>query len=197
MTPAGTLDAIRARVLPMMHEQRRYWHEEVRPQLAANGIRIMRCDEAGPEACDGLREYYQREIHPSLTPLAHDPGRPFPYISNLSLSLAVTVRDGRGTHFARSRCPTPSCLISLDLMAPLMTTHPDGVAGGCHRSQRRALFPRLRCAPGLPFRDPHTDMEIQEDEASDLPGDDRAGLRQRQFGPVVQLMVDEQMPSIW
>jgi polyphosphate kinase len=198
MTATETLTAIRTQVLPMMHEQRRYWHEEVRPGLAAHGIRIMRCDEAGPEACDGLREYYQREIHPSLTPLAHDPGRPFPYISNLSLSLAVTVRDGRGTHFARVKVPnTLPRLISLDLMGlpsedgSIRMVWLEDVIG----ANVAALFPGYDVLQVFPFRVIRdTDMEIQEDEASDLLETIEQGLRQRQFGPVVQLMVDEQMP---
>jgi polyphosphate kinase len=182
----------------MMQEQRRYWHEEVNPELAANGIRIMRCDEAGPDACDGLREYYQRDIHPSLTPLAHDPGRPFPHISNLSLNLAVTVRDARGTHFARVKVPsTLPRLISLDLMglpaedgSTRMVWLEDVIGANV-----AALFPGYEVLQVFPFRVIRdTDMEIQEDEASDLLETIEEGLRQRQFGPVVQLMVDEQMP---
>ena len=198
MTPTETLNAIRARVLPMMQEQRRYWHEEVKPELAANGIHIMRCDEAGPEACDGLREYYQREIHPSLTPLAHDPGRPFPHISNLSLNLAVTVRDAKGVHFARVKVPgTLPRLISLDLMGlhsedgSIRMVWLEDVIG----ANVASLFPGCDVLQVFPFRVIRdTDMEIQEDEASDLLETIEQGLRQRQFGPVVQLMVDEEMP---
>ena len=198
MTPTETLREIRARVLPLMREQRRYWHEKIRPELAANGIHIMRCDEAGPEACDGLREYYQREIHPSLTPLAHDPGRPFPHISNLSLNLAVTVRDAKGAHFARVKVPgTLPRLISLDLMglhsedgSARMVWLEDVIGANV-----ASLFPGCEVLQVFPFRVIRdTDMEIQEDEASDLLETIEQGLHQRQFGPVVQLMVDEEMP---
>jgi len=199
MLPSEQLEAIRAEVMPMMNEQRRYFHEEVKPELAANGIFLLRCDEIGPDACDNLRQYFNNEIQPVLTPLAFDPGRPFPHISNLSLNLAVTVRDQRGmTHFARVKVPsTMSRFISLEQAG---MPSPDGIRlvwlEDVIASNLASLFPGYDVIEAYPFRVIRdTDMEIQEDEASDLLETIEQGLRQRQFGPVVLLAVDEAMPQ--
>jgi len=107
LAPAEQLAAVRAAVLPLMQEQGRCFYNEVMPALAAAGIHLLRHDQLCPEERDYLRAYFHAEILPVLTPLAFDPGRPFPHISNLSLNLALAVRDPRGgTHFARVKVPT-------------------------------------------------------------------------------------------
>ncbi len=192
LPPAQELQAIRAAVLPMLYEQRRLYHEEILPALAAAHIHVLHYDELSPGDCDWLRTYFQDEILPVLTPLAFDPGRPFPHISNLSLNLGVTVTTDRGEkRFARIKVPT-----SLPRLVPIEDGRrfvwlEEVIAGNLN-----VLF------PGYDVDQPYTfhvlrdaDMEIQEDEAPDLLETVEQSLRQRRFGPVVRLAVDQAMPE--
>ena len=106
MTPTQQLERIRAIVLSLMQEQRRIFYEDLLPLLDAAGIRIHRYADLSDADCDWLRAYFQAEILPVLTPLGVDTGRPFPHISNLSLNLAVMVRNSKGEElFARVKVP--------------------------------------------------------------------------------------------
>lgn len=201
MSPAEQLAEIRARVLPMMQEQRRYFYDEIIPALAANDVHILHYYQLGAEDQDYLRRYFLDEVLPVVTPLAFDPGRPFPHISNLSLNLAVLVQGSSGEErFARIKVPT-----SLPRLVPL-PPRPDAARP---ENQYRfvwleqviadnlgVLFPGYGILAAYTFqviRD--ADLEIQEDEAPDLLETIEQGLRQRQFGPVVRLAVDEAMPE--
>jgi polyphosphate kinase len=199
LTPHEQLAAIRAAVLPLMEEQSRCFHGAVLPALATAGIYLLRHDELCPEERDSLRDYFHAEILPVLTPLAFDPGRPFPHISNLSLNLAVTVRDPRGgTHFARIKVPT-----SLPRLIPLDRECKPRVEGSRFvwiedviAANLGLLFPGYEVLEAFTFRVIRdADIEIQEDEASDLLETIEQGLRQRRFGPVVRLTVDANMPQ--
>ncbi len=200
MSPAEQLAEIRKRVLPMLQEQRRCFYDEIVPGLAANNIFIRHYYELGDEEHDCLRSYFLSEILPVVTPLGHDPGRPFPHISNLSLNLAVLLRGPDGAeHFARVKVPT-----SLPRLVQLPCTQeaarPQEVV---YRyvwleeviiGNLGVLFPGYTIIEAYAFqviRD--ADMEIQEDEAPDLLETIEEGLRQRQFGPVVRLILDEAM----
>ncbi len=192
MSPVQQLEQIRARVLPLILEQRRYWHEEIVPALRAADIHILDYSQLQAGDCDVLHEYFKNEIFPVLTPLAVDPGRPFPHISNLSLNLAVTVRSPRGEkRFARVKVPT-----SLPRLVPLEAGRrfvwlEDVIAGNLG-----TLFPGFDVIEAYAFRITRdTDMEIQEDEASDLLETIEQSLRQRHFGPAVRLEVDAGMPE--
>ncbi len=192
MSPSQQLEQIRARVLPLILEQRRYWHEEIVPALHAADIHILDYSELQAGDCDALHDYFKNEIFPVLTPLAVDPGRPFPHISNLSLNLAVSVRSPRGEkRFARIKVPT-----SLPRLVPLEPGRrfvwlEDVIAGNLG-----TLFPGFDVIESYTFRITRdTDMEIQEDEASDLLESIEQSLRQRHFGPAVRLEVDVHMPE--
>jgi polyphosphate kinase len=190
MTPTQQLERIRAIVLPMMQEQRRILYEDLLPQLDAAGIQIYRYADLADADCDWLRAYFQAEILPVLTPLGVDTGRPFPHISNLSLNLAVMVRSAKGEElFARVKVPP-----SLPRLLPLEDGRrflwlEDVIAGNLD-----TLFPGNEVLEAHSFhvlRD--ADLEIQEDEAPDLLETIEEGLRLRQFGPIVRLVVDEAM----
>lgn len=191
MTPREILTQIRKRVLPMLQEQRYTFYSEALPALSAAGIDVLHYGELAPEEQDRLRAYFVDEVLPVVTPLAVDPGRPFPHISNLSLNLAVLVRGPSGDQrFARIKVPTS--------LPRLVAVVPDKrfvwleeVIG----ANLGLLFPGYDVLESYSFqviRD--ADMEIQEDEAPDLLETIEEGLRQRQFGPVVRLAVDHDMP---
>lgn len=201
MLPLEQLAAIRARVLPMMREQRRYFYDEIVPALAANDVHLLHYYQLDAEDQDYLRRFFLDEVLPVVTPLAFDPGRPFPHISNLSLNLAILVQGPDGEErFARIKVPTSlPRLVSLPPKAD--AARPDQQYRFVWLEQVIAanlgvLFPGYGILAAYTFqviRD--ADLEIQEDEAPDLLETIEQGLRQRQFGPVVRLTVDEAMPE--
>src|SRR4051812_26569457 len=107
LAPTDQLDAIRARVEELTAHQSRIFLEDVAPRLADEGIRFSNWDELDVDDCEHLVEVFENQIFPVLTPLSVDPGHPFPYISNLSLNLAVLVRDPSSLErrFARVKVP--------------------------------------------------------------------------------------------
>jgi polyphosphate kinase len=159
----------------------------------------MRIERTHPAAV--AAEYFGDRF-PVLTPLAFDPGRPFPHISNLSLNLAVLIRDRAGDeHFARVKVPD-----SLPQLVPLsgagrpIQAHAQedrpGVAGTGDRRQSAKLFPGMEILEAHPFhvtRD--ADIAIKELEAEDLLETIEEGVRQRRFGSVVRLLVNQDMPA--
>ena len=107
MTPTQQFAAIREKLLPLVDEQRRIYQEDLLPELAAAGVEILDYADLDETSRDWLRDYFNAQIFPVLTPLAFDPGRPFPHISNLSLNLAVSVCDPKDERrFARLKVPT-------------------------------------------------------------------------------------------
>ncbi len=106
MSPAEQLMAIRQTLLPMLEQHAASWNEDIKPKLNEEGIQVLGNDELKNKQRKLLRRYFEREIFPALTPLAFDPGHPFPHISNLSLNLAVVLNDPRlGERFARLKVP--------------------------------------------------------------------------------------------
>ena len=107
LTPRETLARIRTRALELMREQSRVWADELKPALAENGIWVGTCADCSEEELAELTGLFDRELYPVLTPLAVGPGQPFPYISGLSLSLVMYVRDPETgeERFARVKVP--------------------------------------------------------------------------------------------
>ncbi|HEY9826525.1 MAG TPA: translation initiation factor IF-2 N-terminal domain-containing protein, partial [Stenomitos sp.] len=107
MTPQEQLDAIHEELRPLVSRQHRYFCNELKPQLTKVGICLMDYRELSEQQVESLQTYFLEQIFPVLTPLAVDPGHPFPYISSLSLNLAVVVRDRETgeSHFARVKVP--------------------------------------------------------------------------------------------
>ena len=105
-TPSEQLQALRQSVSATQNEMRHYWLATLRPALAAEGILLLDYPSLNETQRPSCRDYFEREIFPVLTPLAVDPGHPFPLISNLSVNLAVVIRDPRnGEQFARVKVP--------------------------------------------------------------------------------------------
>jgi polyphosphate kinase len=107
LTPQQALARIRERVLELSSIQSRLWKRELRPALAAEGITLGGIEDLGPKELGKLERRFEREIYPVLTPLAVGPGQPFPYISGLSLSLAIFAEDPDvgEERFARVKIP--------------------------------------------------------------------------------------------
>jgi polyphosphate kinase len=182
------LKVIRAEVMDLFEWRRELLFEQVLPQLAERGLRLSSWDQLDGEDRRGLEKMFQERIFPVLTPLAVDPGHPFPYISNLSLNLAVIVRDpvGGERRFARLKVPPllPGFLVMPDgeRFVPLehvISAHLD------------SLFPGMEIESHHPFRvTRNVDLTLEEDEADDLLLAVELELRRRRFGRAVRLEID-------
>jgi polyphosphate kinase len=190
------LGVIRTRALAQMDEQAACWGRDLRPLLTADGIHFLEPSDYTPAIDTWLSQYFKTQIFPVLTPLAFDPGHPFPYISNLSMNLAVRVRHGGRTKFARVKVPG---------MLPRFVALPDGLspAGGpafafledVIRRNIQELFPGTHVEGAHLFRIIRdTDMVIQEDEADDLLETVDRGLKQLRYGALSLLQVESDMP---
>ena len=198
-TTEQQLDAVRVRANRMTDDIERCWSDALRPLLATERIQILdRADYTPAIETHTSATTTLRNIHPVLTPLAFDPGHPFPFISNLSMNLAVVVEHNGRTRFARVKLPDV-----LPRFAPI----PAAVAGEAGDSfalledvvklNVASLFPGADRARGAPLfriiRD--TDMVIQEDEADDLLKSVDRTLRELRYGDLSQLLVEASMPA--
>jgi polyphosphate kinase len=190
-TPPETIGLIRERVLEQSRRLADCFEGILRPALVDQDIRIVSVEELDDERRGDLARHFQKKIFPALTPLAVAPGRPFPYISNLSLSLAVNVRDpitGQ-TVFARVKVPTEILprFVTLKQPAPepaLLVPLEDVIA---HHLD--ALFPGMEIADCDVFRVTRdADLEVSDD-AADLLQAVEDELRRRRFGEVVRVEV--------
>jgi polyphosphate kinase len=191
-TPQQTLREARERVLEMQAEQARIWATELCPALAAEGIVISRVEDLHAAEQAELGRKYERDIYPVLTPLAVGPGQPFPYISGLSISVAVFVRDPESgeERFARVKVPEglPRFLAigEAGRFVPL-----EGVLTHFLPS----LFPGMDVVERAVFRVTRdADFEVS-DEADDLLEAVEIELRRRRFGEVTRLEVSSSMSA--
>jgi polyphosphate kinase len=189
--PSETIALIRERVLQLSRRLTDCFEGRLRPALAEHDIRVVAVNELDEDQRAELARHFQKVIFPALTPLAVAPGRPFPYISNLSLSLAVLVRDPvtDQTVFARVKVPTEILprFIALKQPAPGLITLlalEDVIA-----SHLDALFPGMEIAEYDVFRVTRdADLEVSDD-AADLLQAVEDELRRRRFGEVVRVEV--------
>jgi polyphosphate kinase len=192
-TPSETLEAIAKHIGPAIEQQVRVFLDEIVPAMAEAGIRIADMSELGRQDREFLRDYFQREVYPVLTPLAVDPSHPFPYISNLSLSLAVTVRDPGTTRDRFARVKVPGILPRFIPLGDGATFVPLEQLVASHLDR---LFPGMTVVAAHPFRVTRdADIELAEDEADDLLVAVEQELRRRRFGAVVRLEVAASMPE--
>jgi polyphosphate kinase len=208
MTPAEQLAAIRRELVPFVDQQLSCWYDDLRVKLQDQGISVLRYDDLRGKQRKLLRRYFEREIFPVLTPLAFDPGHPFPHISNLSVNLAVVVDDpAQGKRFARLKIPGffPRLLrIPKEEQAESYETL--GLSSVVDNNfvwiedvviaNLDMLFPGLNVEAAYAFRVTRdADLEIEEDEASDLLASIEESVGRRQFGSAVRLEVDQHMPK--
>jgi len=206
LTPIEQLRKIEKALKPMLKQLDHLWMDEIVPELKKNGVELLKYHQVNEDDRKKLTEYFKKEIFPVLTPLAFDPGRPFPYISNLSLSLAILIKKPNGeNHFARVKVPS-----ILPRIAPIdEITEPKkikNVNGNFHerylwlgdliKANLDLLFPGMEVVEAHRFRITRdTDIELQEDEADDLLSVIEENIKQRRFGSVVRLEVGHPMPE--
>ena len=189
--PSETIALIRERVLEQGQRLTDCFEGRLRPALVEHDIRVVDVQDLDEDRREELARHFQKAIFPALTPLAVAPGRPFPYISNLSLSLAVLVRDpvSEQTVFARVKVPTEILPRFVTLKPPagepaLLVPLEDVIA---HHLD--ALFPGMEIADYDVFRVTRdADLEVSDD-AADLLQAVEDELRRRRFGEVVRVEV--------
>ena len=191
MTPARQLDEIRARVNELVTDHSAIW-ADIRERLAAEGVEIVDYAEV-PEHHETLRRRFHDEIFPVLTPLAVDPGHPFPYISTLSLSIAVGLRDPETgeTRFARVKIPP--------ILPRLFEVERDRfvLLDQVIEANLDELFRGMEILDTHLFRVTRdADIAIEEDEADDLLLAMEEEVRRRRFGEAVRLEVERSMPEV-
>ncbi len=198
LTASEQLAAISQRTHAMVAEQYRIWRAEVRPGLAEAGIRVLRPGELSPEQKAHLSAYFTREVWPVLTPLAVDPGHPFPMLRNRSLNLAILMHREREKVTRRE---TMVAVVQVPSVLPRITEVPGSVRFSftlledliaMHAGD---LFPGFRVVGCSPFRVTRNfDLSIDEDEADDLLKTIQKELRRRERGSAVRLEIAQDTP---
>ncbi len=202
--PSAQLAVIRRVAGKLMIQGRECFQQELLPVLAKAGIFILNYSDLDDKQRSKMEKYFTEIVFPVLTPLAFDPGRPFPHISNLSLNLAILIKDKAGNeHFARLKVPD-----TLPSLVPIKRSsgglRKDGTAPHNHyfvwldqliAANLQTLFPGMEIVEAHPFRVTRdADPVIQDLEADDLLETVEESVRQRRFGAVVRLIVNRAMP---
>ncbi|QYB15537.1 RNA degradosome polyphosphate kinase [Schaalia turicensis] len=208
LEPRQVLEGIQARTQELTARQARAFQNDILPALAEQGIRLARWDDVSEDQRAQLTRYFRRQIFPVLTPLAVDPSHPFPYISGLSLNLAVVVRNpltGK-LHFARVKVPQSlPRLINVDSVigggpAESYVATDEGTTfitlEDVVRAHLEHLFPGVEIVEAHGFRvTRNEDLEVEEDDAENLLTAMEEELLRRKFGPVVRLEVEDTISS--
>lgn len=188
LMPREVLENIWRRAHELQREQARLFHDQVRPALAADGIHLLRYPDLEDHERAEMDRFFDSHVFPVLTPLAVDPSHPFPYISGLSLNLAVVVRNPlTGTElFARVKVP-PSLQRFVSLGHERFVPLEEVIAA--HLDE---LFPGMEIVQHHSFRvTRNEDVEVEEDDAENLLLALERELMRRRFGPPVRLEVEE------
>lgn len=187
-TPVQQLQEIRIQVLQLLHEKAHLFGKELRPALRAAGIHLLDWNELSAKEKEWTQKYYVKNVFPVLTPLSVDPGHPFPFISNLSTSLGVTLKHPEREEklFARVKVPQvlaqwvrvegPSDSYRFVSLLDVITANMEG------------LFPSMQVLGIMPFRlTRNADITRDEEDAEDLLLMIEEELRMRRFAEVVRL----------
>jgi polyphosphate kinase len=205
LTPPEVLAATRKLSLELYRSALQCLKKKILPRLDKAGIHLMDYRKLTDAQAKKADDYFKEVVYPVLTPLALDTGHPFPHISNLSLNLAIVIRDKKGSEkFARLKVPN-----TLARLVPIKRSsggvRKDGTIPHHHyfvwleqviTANLASLFPGLEVVAAYPFRIIRdADIEIQEIEADDLLETMQQSIRKRKFASVVQLEIYESMPD--
>jgi len=193
LTPSRQLDAVTERVAELMEQQRKCLYEVLLPELAEHGIQLVAMSELDQTELQRIDQFFESQVFPVLTPLAVDPGHPFPYISNLSLSIAVQIKDPATGIVRLARVKVPK---SLPRWVPFGKENhfvPLEQVIGAHLD---ALFPGMGIGGFSTFRvTRYSDLDLAgADEDDDLLTMIEEQVFQRRFAEVVRVEVDRGIP---
>ena len=205
MTPPQVLAATRRLSLELYGSALHHLNRKIRPRLDKAGIHLVEYHKLTESQRKKANDYFKEVVYPVLTPLALDPGHPFPHISNLSLNLAIVIRDKKGNErFARLKVPD-----TLPRLVPIKRSsgaaRKDGTIPHHHyfvwleqviMANLASLFPGLQVVAAYPFRIIRdAEIQIQEVEADDLLETMQQSIRKRRFASVVHVEIDQSMPD--
>ena len=201
-TPAEQLEKIRTMVLRQLTQRYECFYHDLLPAMQKEGIEFQRVAELSATKQRALSNFFRKEIYPVLTPLAFDTGHPFPFMSNLSLNLAIELEDEEGGSLKFARVKVPSILPRLLRLNNIKGFNDDdGIIRfiwleDLIEHNLSHLFPKMRITRSHLFRlIRDADIEIEEDEAGDLLKTIEQGLRSRRYGKVVRLDITPAMPQ--
>jgi polyphosphate kinase len=199
------IQLIRDKVREIANQAHDLWRQDIQPALDQQGIRVAEQSGLNPDERAAVDAYFLEHVFPVLTPLAFDPGRPFPHISNLSLNLAVVVRDEEGQeHFARIK--VPDTLPQLVAVKGASQNRPTASSSPVESkfiwleqliaANLGLLFPGLEIVKSYPFRVTRdADVAIQELESDDLLETIEEAMQERRFLAAVRLQIAHDMPD--
>src|ERR1700752_1166152 len=203
LTPIEQLAVIRERVVPLVEEQTRCLRDEVIPELESRGVVIAPYATLSEEEKSSLAQYFTKNLFLVLTPQAVDPARPFPYISNLSLNIGLTVESCPEDTFAGTPLGNEVRFVRIKVppVVPRLIPVKDGemkfaLVEEVIEANIQSLVPRMLLSAGQLFRDPRdADVVIRDDKAAVLLALIKESLRERRFGLAVRLEVLAEMPA--
>jgi polyphosphate kinase len=203
LTPVEQLDVIRKRVLPLIEEHSRCLQDEVIPELESNGVVIAPYSSLSKDEKRSLADYFKKNIFLVLTPQAVDPARPFPYISNLSLNIGLTVESNPEDTFAGTPVGNQVRFVRIKVppVVPRLIPIKKGelkfaLAEEVIEANIHSVFASMNLGKGHVFRVTRdADVEIRDDKAADLLVLIKESLRERRFGLPVRLEVSSSMPA--
>ncbi|HWR00969.1 MAG TPA: polyphosphate kinase 1 [Chlorobaculum sp.] len=202
LNPLETVEKIRQLVIEQIPQRNDCFFRDICPELEKHGIDFISTSMLSSQQQLVLQDYFREEIYPVLTPLAFDTGHPFPFMSNLSLNLAIELKDEESGVIKFARVKVPGILPRIVRL--------DEVKGLDFQDDRirliwledlieynlSQLFPKMRILQCYPFRIIRdADIEIEEDEAGDLLESIEQGIRSRRYGKVVRLDITPHMPD--
>lgn len=204
-TPQEQLDGINQRLLPMVSLQHQFFEQTLRPELAKSGIHILNYIDLNKEQKTYLKNYFEEHIFPVLTPLAIDASHPFPYLSNLSLNLAVMLKNPETQEDLLARIKVPKILPRFLLLPEkLQRQGKDETVNWMGIPLEQIIAHNLGALfPGMDIQEYHlfritrdADLSVQEDEGDDLLLVIEKELRKRRIGgTVVRMEINPTMPS--
>jgi polyphosphate kinase len=187
-TPAQQLASIRQVVLPTIQEQDRCFEKVLKPALSENGIFLLKWNDLTVKEKELVKKYYQKNVFPVLTPLSVDPGHPFPFISNLSTSLGVTLKHPERDEKLFARIKIPKVLPQWIRANPEAATFRFVSLVEVIRENLGELFPSMQVTSAMAFRlTRNADAEHDQEDTEDLLEMIEEELRQRRFAEVVRL----------
>ena len=197
MIPQEQLAAISDRAHQMVTEQSRVWTRELVPLLSANGLNLLTRDNLTAEQKIAARQAFQTQVFPALTPLAVDPGHPFPHLRNKSLNLAMVVRRGDRRR-KKEATESSMAVVQVPSVLPRLVTMPTTTGSAfllleelisMHASD---LFPGFAVEQSFTFRVTRNwDIDVDEEESIDLLASIQQELRRRDRGAAVRLEIDD------
>jgi polyphosphate kinase len=203
LTPLQQLQAIQAKLRPVLEKQQDHYRNTLKPELARHGVHVLDYPQLNEAQREWAQNHFRSAIFPVLTPLAVDPAHPFPFISNLSFNIAALIRDPESGEQQFARVKVPQKNLPRFIKLPLeLTDDSDSLYTALPLEQLVAfnlglLFPGMTIEGHYFFRVTRdADLELRELEADDLMIALQEGLRKRRMGgEVVRLEVTDEMPQ--